>query len=173
MLNKNAPAVKLDAPVPGQGMTAPLGGRPWQQPPKFSTAEKAFAFYTERLTQDGQADQLLNLIELGVPVDTLADSLQLGGVMEGLHSVDVGILISPALMETMNQMGLQAGLKPVMPSDKIDPEKSSESEVALNLKKMEEKQTKNIILNENTLMEELEPEVEMSEEKSTGLMARR
>ena len=70
-------------------------------------------------------------------------------------------------------MGLQAGLKPVMPSDEIDPEKSSESEVALNLKKMEEKQTKNIILNENTLMEELEPEVEMLEEKSTGLMARR
>jgi len=173
MFDANKPAVLLDTPIPGQGMTAPLGGRPWQQPPKFSTAEKAFAFYAERLTQENQTDQLLNLIELGVPLDTLADSLQLGGVMQGLHSVDVGILISPAIIETMNQMGLQAGLKPVLPTEEVDPEKSNDPEIALRLKQMAEKQDRNISIKDDTLVEELEPEMEIVEEKPTGLMARR
>ena len=28
----NEPSPLLDAPIPGQGMTAPLGARPWQNP---------------------------------------------------------------------------------------------------------------------------------------------
>lgn len=62
MFNKNSPSPSLDAPIPGQGMTAPLGGRPWQQPPKFSTPEKALSFYVDRFTQEGQVDQLLDIL---------------------------------------------------------------------------------------------------------------
>ena len=136
MLN-DKPSPVLDAPIPGQGMTAPLGGRPWQQPPRYNTPEKALSFYVNRISGDKEVEKLLDLIELGVPVDTLVDSLQLGGVMEGLHSVDTGILIAPALMETVNQIGLKAGLKPVMPNEEDDPKKSSDAEIALQLKKLE------------------------------------
>ena len=58
VLDKNAPAPMLDAPIPGQGMTAPLGGRPWQQPPRFPTAEQALSFYVDKISEERQTDQL-------------------------------------------------------------------------------------------------------------------
>jgi hypothetical protein len=36
---------------------------------------------------------------MGVPVTTLANTIQLGNVMEGRHSIDVGMLVLPVLME--------------------------------------------------------------------------
>jgi len=171
MLN-DKPSPMLDAPIPGQGMTAPLGGRPWQQPPRYSTPEKAFSFYVNRISGDKEVEKLLDLIELGVPVDTLVDSLQLGGVMEGLHSVDTGILIAPALMETINQMGLKAGLEPVMPKEEDDPKKASDAEIALQLKKLEDKEGSSISMLDDVETPLEEPMVE-EQEIPTGLMARR
>jgi hypothetical protein len=171
MLN-NKPSPVLDAPIPGQGMTAPLGGRPWQQPPRYNTPEKALSFYVKRISGDREVEKLLDLIELGVPVDTLVDSLQLGGVMEGLHSVDTGILIAPALMETINQIGLKAGLEPVMPKEEDDPKKASDTEIALQLKKLADKEGSSISMLDDVEQSLEEPAVE-EQEIPTGLMARR
>ena len=168
--NKASPV--LDAPIPGQAMTAPLGGRPWQQPPKYNTPEKALSFYVNRISGDKEVEKLLDLIELGVPVDTLVDSLQLSGVMEGLHSIDTGILIAPALMETINQIGLKAGLKPVMPNEETDPKKLSDAEISLQLKKLDDKKGSSISLLEEVEKSIEEPTVE-EQEIPTGLMARR
>ena len=71
MLDKNTPKPALDAPIPGQSLTAPLGDRPWQKPAKFPTPEQALAFYVDRIGQDRQINQIVDLLELGVPVDTL------------------------------------------------------------------------------------------------------
>ena len=99
MFDDSTPAPMLDAPTPGMSLTAPLSDRPWQKPPQLPTAEQALSFYVERLTADEQVPKMLDLLEIGIPVDTLVDTIQLGGVMEGVHSVDVGIIISPALSE--------------------------------------------------------------------------
>ena len=168
MINKSTPSPILDAPIPGQGMTAPLGGRPWQQPPKFSTPERALSFYVDKFTQEGQVDQLLDILELGVPVDTLVDTVQLGGVMEGLHSVDVGIIIAPALVEAVSKIAEKAGVEYIEESQEVDPEVPSKSALALSLQEIKE-QDSGIVKKEP----EVEEVVEMPEEKPTGLMARR
>jgi len=168
MFNKNSPSPSLDAPIPGQGMTAPLGGRPWQQPPKFSTPEKALSFYVDRFTQEGQVDQLLDILELGVPVDTLVDTVQIGGVMEGLHSVDVGIIIAPALIEAVSKIADKAGVEYIAESQEVDPNVPSKSALALSLKEIKE-QDSGIVDKEP----EIEEVMEEPEEKLTGLMARR
>ncbi len=133
MINKNAPAPALDAPIPGQGMTAPLGDRPWQKPARFTTPEQALAFYVDRLTQEKQVNQMLDILELGVPVDTLVDTMQLGGVMEGLHSVDVGMIIAPALIETITQIADKAGVKHTVEGQEEDPDIPRMSSIALTL----------------------------------------
>ena len=33
------PRETLDYPIPGQGMTAEVGSRPWQNPPQYTTVE--------------------------------------------------------------------------------------------------------------------------------------
>lgn len=170
MINKNAPAPALDAPIPGQGMTAPLGDRPWQKPARFTTPEQALAFYVDRITQEKQVDQMLDILELGVPVDTLVDTMQLGGVMEGLHSVDVGMIIAPALIETITQIADKAGVKHTTEGQEEDPNASTGSEVALNLQRIKDKKDKGVAVKEAMPKEETEEE---PEEKAKGLMARR
>ena len=49
MINNPQREVALEAPIPGHGLTAPLGGRPWQQPPQFTTVEQAIEFYTPKI----------------------------------------------------------------------------------------------------------------------------
>ena len=41
MLKRNEPAPTLDAPIPGQSLTAPVGDRPWQRPAALPTPEQA------------------------------------------------------------------------------------------------------------------------------------
>ena len=89
-----------------------------------------------------------------------------------LHSVDTGILIAPALMETINQIGLKAGLEPVMPKEEDDPKKASDTEIALQLKKLEDKEGSSLsVLGD--VEESLEEPVVEEQEIPTGLMARR
>ena len=85
--------IPIDSPIPGMGMTAPLGGRPWQQPPQFTEVDDAINYYIPKLLDPAFADQLLDVIEMGVPLTTIANGMQVGGVMQGLHTIDVGILV--------------------------------------------------------------------------------
>jgi len=90
---------KLDAPIPGHSLTKELGSRPWQQPAQYTTVEDALDYYIPRLESDEVTEQLLDVLEMGIPVTTVANTMQLSSVMEGKHSVDVGMLILPVLVE--------------------------------------------------------------------------
>ena len=89
----------FDAPIPGESLTHELGARPWQSPPQYATVEDALDFYIPRFANVEVVKQLLDVLNMGVPVTTLANTIQLGNVMEGRHSIDVGMLVLPVLME--------------------------------------------------------------------------
>lgn len=168
MQNLNDPAPTLDAPIPGQGLTAPLGGRPWQRPPQFNTADAALSFYLERISGERQVSQMLDVLELGVPIDSLVNMMTLGGVMEGLHSADVKSIIEPALAEAVASIADEAGVDYKLLSDDQEETAPTESEIALGINKLKEKETG------IKIVEEKEKPVEPKEEDSpTGLMSRR
>lgn len=171
MLDKNAPAPSLDAPIPGQSLTAPLGDRPWQRPPRFPTAEQALNFYVDRLTSDRENGELMDLLELGVPIDSLVDTLQLGGVMEGLHSVDVGIIITPALAELVEQMAKSTDTEYTLTSEEIEETLPTKSEVALGIKHLKDNNMGSLIKEEEE--KEVMEEEPVEEKQPRGLMARR
>ena len=95
------PELPIDGPIPGQSLTAPLGDRPWQNPAQYGSAEEALEYYIPRIMESDFTDQLLDVIEMGIPLTTIANSLQLASVMEGKHSIDVGILIMPVIIELL------------------------------------------------------------------------
>jgi hypothetical protein len=171
MMDKEAPAVPVDFPIPGQSLTAPLGERPWQGPPRFTTVEKTLEYYIPKLTSDRMAGQALDLLESGVPVDTLVDTIQLGGVMEGIHSVDVGILASPILAEVIHQMAKSAGVKHKIVGEEIDPNIPDSSEISMAMKDAAKKKGESMAESATPVVEEV-PMDEMIEEPK-GLMARR
>ena len=87
----------FDAPIPGMSLTHELGARPWQSPAQYPTVDKAIEYYLERMSTDEFMDQIADVLEMNVPVTTLANTIQLAGVMDGKHSVDVGMLVMPLL----------------------------------------------------------------------------
>jgi hypothetical protein len=159
----------FDYPIPGEGMTAELGSRPWQNPPQYATVEQALEFYIPKLVSEELYDGILDSMELGIPLTTMADSMQSAAVMQGLHTVDVGILAMPVLIEMLAYIGDEAGIEYNLGMDKpIDEDKISSTKIALAMKKMREK------LPEALEEREKEPEMEepMPEPAPTGLMAR-
>ena len=154
--------VPFDAPIPGESLTAELGSRPWQSPPQFATVEQALDYYLPRLQSDEVAEQLVDVLEMGIPVTTVANSMQLGAVMEGKHSVDVGMLILPVLIELIMLIGDTAGVKYTSGLEKETEMRSSLIDLAISrFKETEDK--------EETETEE----VADIEEPKGGLMSRR
>jgi len=169
MIDRDTPKVPLDAPIPGQSLTAPLGGRPWQRPPEFSTPDEALAFYVEKITDKRTSQKMFDLLEMGLPVDKLVDTMQLGGVMEGLHSVDVGMIIAPALHEVIKGMADKVGVKYTSMTT-ADEDAPTDSQVAVVMDKLRsEKET--LSVQEEQPVEEIP--TEETEEVVRGLMARK
>lgn len=162
----NAPL--LDGPIPGQNLTAELGARPWQTPPQFTTVEDALEYYIPRLQSDEVTGPLLDVLEMGVPVTTIANTMQLASVMEGKHSVDVGMLILPVLMEMIMLIADTAGIEYETGLQK-DRTKVRGSLVnkALNRLQSEEGMEEEQPLEMEEAQEEIMPEV------TGGLMSRR
>ena len=167
----------LDAPISGQHMTSELGGRPWQQAPQYTTVDEAIEYYLDRMSSDEFTDQLVDVLEMDVPVTTLANTLQLGGVMDGKHTVDVGMLVMPLLMEMIMLVGDMADVK--YDSGMENPNKGKTRDTLMQSvktklqRKMEEKEA--FLFDDDGDEEDIvdiEQEQEESEEPK-GLMARR
>ena len=163
----NAPL--LDGPIPGQNLTAELGSRPWQTPPQFTTVEEALDYYIPRLQADEVTEQLLDVLEMGVPVTTVANTMQLASVMEGKHSVDVGMLVLPVLIEMLMLIADTAGVEyeTGLQKDKTKVRGSLVSKAHNRLQSDEDKTEEEETLEIEETEDEIVPEV------TGGLMSRR
>lgn len=108
-LNNNEPS--FDAPIPGMSLTHELGDRPWQTPARFSNVDEVADHYMERMSSEDFMLQLVDVLEMGVPVTVLANTIQMAGVMDGTHSVDTGMLVMPLLMEMIMMLGDSANVE--------------------------------------------------------------
>ena len=136
MTERNEPL--FDAPIPGMGLTHELGARPWQSPPQYATVDEAIEFYLSRMSTDEVNDQILDVLEMGVPVASLANTMQMANVMEGKHSVDVGILVLPVIMEMMMLIADSAKIEYETGLDDPNKLKTRPSLVAKLKKKLED-----------------------------------
>ena len=168
MPERNEPL--LDAPIPGMSMTHEVGARPWQQPSKYNTVEEASRYYITRMQDKTFTDMLINVLEMGVPVTTLANTIQLSSVMQGLHNIDVGILVLPVIMETIILTADTAGIEYNTGLDKDDTVAidSKNSEILSTIGKLGD-----LVEEEDDEDMEMPVEEELMEEPQMGIMARR
>jgi len=165
----------FDRPIPGMGMTAELGGRPWQTPPTYTTVEEASDYYVERMSNPAFREQLIDVMEMKIPLTTLANTIQLASVMEGLHSVDVGMLMIPILVETMMLIGDSADVKYVTGMEESKGERPAMINKIVNDIKLKQGEEEDMPVEQEEIMpteESVEEEMPMEEEPK-GLMARR
>lgn len=155
----------FDAPIPGQSLTHELGARPWQNPPQYSTLEEAVEFYVPRLANKNFVGRIIDILDRGVPITALAETMTLGGVMQGLHTIDVAVLLNPIIVEFMEGAAKQAGIDYVLGD--TDGEDGPDGFVLS--KAMEDMRGSDIFDDDEP--EEMEQPV--SEEPTVGLMSRR
>ena len=163
------PQVTHDAPIAGQSLTAEVGNRPWQNPPQFAEVDDAINFYVPKLLDPAFSEQLLDVIEMGVPLTTIANGMQVGGVMQGLHTIDIGILVIPVLVEMMTLIAEEEGIEYNSGIEDKGQQLPSDSTISLAMKKAREKMGKE---EPQQPMEE-EPMEEPQGPPTTGLMGRR
>jgi len=102
--------MKMMAPIPGMSLTKEPGNAPYEQPPLYNTAEEALAFYFQKLDNEENLDDILFALDNEVPLEALVDSMTSVGAMEGYHSIDVKMLISPPLHEYIAALADAAGI---------------------------------------------------------------
>ena len=159
----------FDRPIPGMGMAFEVGSRPWQTPPEITTVEQATNYYVERMNTDQFKAQLVDVIEMGVPLATLANTIQLASVMEGVHSVDVGMLVIPIIVELLMTIAEAEGVQYQTGMEGMETERPTAVSRIINDKMNELRApTEDIGIEE--------PQVELQQEEQPqpmGLMARR
>tara|TARA_X000001388_G_scaffold65068_1_gene51439 strand:- start:208 stop:741 length:534 start_codon:yes stop_codon:yes gene_type:complete len=167
----------FDGPITGQSLTAEVNGRPWLNPPQYSTVDETIEYYLERMSSEEFTDQLVDVLEMGVPVTTLANTIQLGSVMDGVHSVDIGMLVMPFIMEMIMLVGESSGVK--YDSGMENPNKGQTRDTLLKSVRAELEtkmnQKEGMLFDEEGVEEEVAEEepMEMTQEEPMGLMARR
>ena len=158
----------LEAPIPGMAMTHEVGARPWQTPPQYPTVSKAAEYYVTSMQDESFVEQALNLMETGMPITLIANNIHLMSVMEGKHTIDVGMLLIPVIMEMLMLIGDKAGIEYTtgMERDKDIEIRDSASEAAFAKvqKQLGEDSTEEVAE---------EQEEDTKEEQPMGLMARR
>lgn len=151
----------LDAPIAGMSLTHELGARPWQSPAQYTTVDEAVEYYMERMATDDFMEQLEGVMEMGIPLTTLANIIQQSSVMEGKHSLDVGMLVMPLLIEMMMLIGDNAEIDYDSGLEDLPDAKTKDTLIASVRKDMKNK------------IEEVKEEPVKEEETKSGLMARR
>ena len=160
----------LDAPIPGQSLTAELGNRPWQQPSELKTLEDAVDYYIPRLGDPELMNKTLSIIESGTSLTSIAEIFTLSGTMEGKHNVDVAVLVSPVIVEFLKGLGDLAGIKYTIDADEEDKSDVSPLDMIEAEKELlKEEDVEELVT--DTIQDNVEETETMEEPK--GLMARR
>ena len=157
----------MQGPIPGMSLTSEPGAYPWENPSQLTTVEEAVNYYVERMSTDQFRDQLIDVMEMGIPLTTMANTIQLASVMEGVHTVDVGMMLLPILVELLKSMGDASNVQYVTGMEKTEGASSPTAPSSII----------NNMMRQPTEEQEMQPQ-ELSVEEETddqpmGLMARR
>lgn len=106
----------LHKPIPGISLTGEPGNAPWEQPPKFTTIDEVIDFYSDRITDEEVLPDLIDTIRGNVPLMTIAEGMIRMGIMEGMHTIDAGMLVKPVLIELFISMAEIYDIKYVIES---------------------------------------------------------
>ena len=175
----------FSAPIPGQSLTSEPKNYPWENPPLINTPEEALIWHMDKLQDDKAIEAVAGLLALGLDVVTMTEGILRNAVADGVHSIDVSLLLGPIIHQYVKGIGDLTDIDYNEGFDE-DKEEGDLESVAMTIREREiEKVLEDVKegdevdlspLEKSELpMEEEEPmgNVEPQEEKPAGLMSRR
>jgi len=104
----------FDSPVPGQSLTDTPGNYPWEHPPQFTDPEEVTEYLWVTMHQKQLTEQLIGMLDAGVPVEAIGRTILFAGFMEGKFSPDIAFLITEPVMKMIAAIGLQGGVEKIV-----------------------------------------------------------
>ena len=99
---KNVSTDPFDRPVPGQSLTGEPNKWAWEKPPQMTNVDEALVFVMEKIQNSPPTQKNYDkIITMGMPIESITNTIALGGFIEGLWSVDVLELLKPPLMASL------------------------------------------------------------------------
>ena len=129
----------FSAPIPGQSLTNEPKNFPWERPPEIVDPRKAIKFHIDGINKPEALDNIIEMLQIGVPLNALAETALTTAQMEGIHSVDVSLIIKDVIKEEFISIAEEAGIDYVTgdePSEADIKEKEDREVLALLRKKI-------------------------------------
>jgi hypothetical protein len=166
-------AGNLSGPVPGMSLTTEPGNRPWENPPQIVKLEDAVEYYAERLFDEEKQDAILSAFEEDISIESMADMLTTSAVMEGIHTIDISVLINPVVQEMLRYVGDANNVKYIDSYEELDKKKRIPLHEAKQIVKEVVEEISKERMSKASVDETEEPETIAEEVKpKRGLMAK-
>lgn len=174
----------FNAPIPGESLTKPPKQYPWERPPEYTDPEDVIQLYVRKLNEPDRMEGLMDALEIGFPLKDLVEGLTRLGVANGIHTIDVGLIVAPVIHDYIKsfadelQIEYDEGFE-----DKKQMKKDREARTYLKTKLMLEKKMKSRKVSQPSKatekayaeegMDQEEAPMMPEEEMPKGLIARR
>ena len=103
--------MQFNRPVPGQSLTSTPKGAPYERPPEINDPVKALDYHLDILDNPKAVEQAMFMLEMGIDLSTLVEGITRNAVMEGIHSIDISLIIAPVIHEYLKGYADSLGIK--------------------------------------------------------------
>lgn len=166
----------LNAPIPGQSLTNEPRNAPWERPPETVDPDEAIVHHLTRIQDPKRLDSILDGVEAGFPVSMITETMLTGAVSQGIHSIDISMIIAPVIQDYLIEVLESEGV-PFKEFFEEDGDEDIKETIALSgaLRGVEESMgsPEDTEASLPTEIEEDAPMEESQEEPRKGLMSRR
>jgi hypothetical protein len=173
-LDKEIDMPQNTVPIPGQSLLREPGNAPYERPSEIQgkdAVEKVLMGYMNHLNDAEVLDGAMGLLEQGMSVETLIQGMLRGGVSEGVHSVDISLIIQKTLENFIINVADAVGIDYIKGVEKED---LDTTDAELSKIAREDRPDSPDMFAPIDAIEEIETEesVEKNEPVRQGLMAR-
>lgn len=101
----------IEAPIPGESLTTEPRNASWESTPKTADPEEALYYHLERLTDPVRLSAIMNVLEQGSSVQELTEAIVRSGVAQGIHSIDISLMVAPVIHEYIKGQADNVGIE--------------------------------------------------------------
>jgi hypothetical protein len=157
---------ELNGPIPGQSLTTEPKNFPWERPPEIVDPEEAIQMHIVRLSDPEMLGDVLDILEFEeVDIQTLVVGMMRGAVANGIHSIDVGMMVAPVVHEFIKQAAKAAGIDA---EDGFEDKEAKKEKEQYRINSRARKMLKDMGAKPKEVVKEIEME-ESSEEGEEGI----
>jgi len=163
---------QFNGPIPGQSLTTEPKAFPWERPPEITDPEEAIQMHLTRLSDPEMLSGVLDTIEIGeLDVKTITSGILRSAVANGIHSIDVSLIVAPVVHEFIKQAAVAFGLSP---EDGFEDKKAKADYEKARTSGLAKKMLKTAVATPKEAVQEVKAMEEQApvEKPARGLMAR-